>query len=135
MKVDLTDLNPGVFFPWDEKKPKAGGITIRDCSVEESKRISKETTRIEKKFRRHQPYDEVIVDEDKRDKLQWDYIIVDWSGVFNKEGKELPCNTANKFALMNGSPKFAQKVIDCLDKITEGSVKQEALVEKNSKPS
>jgi len=69
---------------------------------------------------------------EERKKFQadmWDYVIVDFDGMFDKAGKAIPVTKENKVKLMN-VPAVDRFVSKCLKILGEESIKQiEALNE------
>jgi hypothetical protein len=125
MQVDMKDLNPGVFFPFDEDNEK-DGITLRVMNTKELERIFLRTQVKKVEVKGNPPsrftYSEYKKDgEEKEFEMTWDYCIMDWKGVIGADGKEIPCTSTNKVALMSQSHKFSSFVTSCAKKINEES--------------
>ena len=132
MKLNLDDLNPGTFFPFDEFDDDSGGITIRLANGAKMDEINKKCSKKKTEYRRHVRHEYVIEDEKKRSDMLWDYVIMEWNGVTNeKTGEEIPCTTENKIMLMRGSVKFSNFVGSCIEKLTEEMEAFEEDLEKN----
>jgi len=133
MKINLNEPNPGVFFRWpNAKTDEEGGITLRALNIEALTAIDDATTTKKKKFRGHTPYDDVKVDEKRREELIWDYCIVDWENLQDENGKDIPCTLENKVMLMRTQFQFSVFVADCLDQLTEFAEGQKETELKNS---
>ncbi len=134
MRVDTKDLNPGVFFPFDEEEDdeSPGGITIRLANGEILDVINKKCTAKKVVFRRGQRHEVIEEDEKRRSELLWEYVIMDWTGLDDEEGVPIPCTKDNKVLLMRGSVKIASFVGNCVEKLTEDSELYDEVLEKNS---
>lgn len=128
MKFNLDNLNPGVYFPFEDDE---GGVTVRVASADVIRGIDKKTVKKKVQFRRGQRYEIDDTDEEKRSALVWDYAIVDWNGVFDNDGNEIPCTTDNKIKLMNGSVQFSRFIGNCLEQLTEDVEAYDEELEKN----
>lgn len=134
MKVDLDELNPGVFFPFDDKDESEDpdGTMVRIANGEILESINKKCITKKNMFRRGQRYEVVEENEKLRSEMLWDYIIISWKGIQNeKTGEDIPCTTDNKILLMRGSVKFATHIGNCVEKLTEDAEKAEEDLEKN----
>jgi len=131
MKLNLKDLNPGVFFPFDEDKEDEGGVFIRLANTEVIEEINKKCTKKKVIFRRGQRHEVTEDDEARRSALLWKYVIFDWKGLEDEDGHEIPCNDDNKILLMRKSVKFSSFVGDCIEKLTEEVEVFEEGLEKN----
>lgn len=128
MKFDLENLNPGVFFPFEDSE---GGITIRLASGEALNDIDKKCVKKKVEYRKGQRYEVVNVNDEKRSTLLWDYVIVDWEGVTDLEGNPIPCTQENKHRLMIGSTRFSNFVSKCVENLAEDIEEIEEELEKN----
>jgi len=131
MKIDLDNLNPGVFFLFDEDNEKEGGATIRLANGEILSKIDEKCITKKTKMTRRGSVEEVKENKDLRNEMLWDYVIVDWKGVEDLKGKEIPCTKANKVKLMKGSVKFSSFVGNCIDQLNEDFESYEEDLEKN----
>lgn len=134
MKLNMNNLNPGTFFPWDgEPKNSKNGITVRELSSGELKRINKATFKknIVMYDRKGTPYNEPVYDEEKQDEMIYDYSIVNWTGLEDDDGKPIPCNTKNKYALMSEVPAFMMFVTECIKQVSTVAKDTEEAAEKN----
>ena len=132
MRLNLDDLNPGTFFPFDEFDNDSGGVTIRLANGEKMEEINKKTTKKKAEYRRHVRHEYVVEDEKKRSELLWDYVIIDWKGLIeDKNGVEIPCTTENKIRIMRGSVKFSNFVSLCIEALTTETESIEEGLEKN----
>lgn len=117
--IDLQDLNPGAWFPFGN----GGQVCVRTCAADDLDAISKqcEKEKIEYKLNERTRQMERIkysdVNEERRKRLYWDYIIVDWKGLVDKDGNDIPCTSEMKATLMGKSTKFAKFILDCLEKL------------------
>lgn len=133
MRIDTENLNPGVFFPFAEEEDNddPGGITIRLANGEVLDTINKKCTKKRVEFRRGQRFEVIDEDDKRRSELLWDYVIIDWKGLDDMEGKPIPCTKDNKISLMRGSVRVAAFVGNCIEKLTEESELYEEALEKN----
>jgi hypothetical protein len=99
-------------------------VSLRICSLDELKRIRKQTVKEKFTFKRLDgaPYrvkwDET--DEEAQSSMIWDYCIVDWQEMYDKDGETpLALTAENKMMLMNKSAKFAKFVTDSMTKLNE----------------
>jgi hypothetical protein len=131
MKFDLTELNPGVFFSFDENEDGAGGVTIRLANGKILDEINKACIKKKVEFRRGQRHEVIIDNDELRSKMLWEYVIIDWKGLYDQDGKEIPCTKENKVMLMQGSVKFSSFIGNCVEKLTEETEAYEGNLEKN----
>ena len=130
MKFDLNNLNPGVFFPFEDDE-EGGGVTVRIANGAIIEKIDKKC--VKKKVTMRMGRREEIIEENKelRNKMLWDYIIIDWKGIFDINGDPIQCTMENKDKLMKGSVKFSSFVSDCISRLNEESEFYEEVLEKN----
>jgi len=131
MKFDLDNLNPGVFFPFEDDDDEKGGVEIRVANAGTMEIINKETTKKKVEWRRNQRVEYDVVDEDKRSRMLWDYVIISWKNVDDNNGNPIPCTTENKIKLMKESPIFSGFVGNCIDTLTAESETRDEELEKN----
>lgn len=70
-------------------------------------------------------------DDEMRDQLFWDYVIMDWELLLDKNGKEIPKTAEFKLKLMQKSAKFARFVSECLKKLSDDEAEIEEEKTKN----
>ena len=131
MKFDLTELNPGVFFSFDENEDGEGGVTIRLANGKILDEINKACIKKKVEFRRGQRHEVIIDNDELRSKMLWEYVIIDWKGLYDQDGKEIACTKENKVMLMQGSVKFSSFIGNCVEKLTEETEAYEGNLEKN----
>jgi len=131
MKFDLAELNPGVFFSFDENEDGEGGVTIRLANGKTLDEINKACIKKKVEFRRGQRHEVIIDNDELRSKMLWEYVIIDWKGLYDQDGKEIPCTKENKVMLMQGSVKFSSFIGNCVEKLTEETEAYEGNLEKN----
>ena len=132
MKFDLNELNPGAFFSFDEYEGEdGGGVTIRLANGKTLDEINKACIKKKVEFRRGQRHEVIIDNDELRSKMLWEYVIIDWKGLYDQDGKEIPCTKENKVMLMQGSVKFSSFIGNCVEKLTEETEAYEGNLEKN----
>jgi len=131
--MDFTSENSGKWFWFNGKDENSGGICLRVLSIDESRRIDKLTTTKKWKPIRGQVTELKTIDEELRDKLVWDYCIVDWKDV-KLDGKEVKPTADSKVAMM-GSNAFATFFLDKVTELNEDNEISTEQLEKNSKTS
>lgn len=124
MKFDLDNLNPGVWFEYDDK---SFSVEVRVCAGIDLERIFKMTEKKRVEYKRNSRFEVFDIDNEKRDKLMWDFCVLNWKGIQDGKGKELACTIKNKIKLMKGSVLFASFIGDCLEKLSADS----ALIQKD----
>lgn len=122
MKIDLENMNPGVTFYFDKADEAGGHIVLRVLSGKTLEKITNRCRqkRIEVKGSpptRFEYLDFKKGGEEKEFELTWDYCLMDWQGVVDKNGTDIPCTPENKILLMKGSPMFSKFVMDCVGKV------------------
>jgi len=125
--------NPGTWFYFNPDNESAGGVCLRELSVDEVDRIERLTVKTKKKVSRG-----VVVEDKKEDtkmasRLRWDFCIVDWSEV-SLDGKQLECTTENKVKMMKVTD-FVKFIVDSLNELVEANESIEKARLKNSKSS
>lgn len=136
MLINLAEPNPGVFFNWpNAKTDKDGGITLRALTLEKLEEVDNLTITKKKRFRGSIPYDDIKIDEKKKEELIWDYCIVNWENLQDEKGKDIPCTLENKINLMKTQFQFSVFVADCLDQLSEFTEGQKETESKNSSKS
>ena len=115
MKFNIKELNPGVWFYFNDDKPEEGGVCLRRMTSQRLKEINKETQSVKVEFRKRRRHEVVKTDDYKHDLLFWDYCIADWVAVEDNEGNPIPPTPENKGLLMGGSPGFASFVAEGME--------------------
>ncbi len=128
MKFNLEDLNPGVFFPFEDED---NGVTIRLANGEIIDEIEKKCTKKKVVFRKGQRHEVIEENKSMRSEMLWDYVIVGWDGVEDSNGNAIPCTTKNKIMLMRGSVKFSAFIGNCVEQLSEDVEVYEEELEKN----
>lgn len=131
MIIDIENLNPGTWFDFDEDKPEKGAICVRHLSPEKADDFSEECTTKKRKFHKGRPYETSDFDKKKYDGKFWDYIIVDWKNLKDKDGTEIPCTAENKYKLVKKSPFFVNLVNNAIDKLEAAEAEFQEATEKN----
>lgn len=75
-------------------------------------------------------YDQTPAQEKKERELIWDYAIVDWEGLLDKNGQPIPVTLENKLKLMQNQC-FARFAGRCLQLVTGAVAEKKAELEKN----
>jgi len=127
--MDFRSENTGKWFWFNEKDDSDGGICLRVLSLDESRRIDKLTTTSKWKPIRGQITEIKTVDDAMRDRLVWDYCIVDWKDI-KLDGKELKPTADTKIAMMK-SNTFATFFLDKVTELNEANEVSTTLLEKN----
>lgn len=131
MKLNLEDLNPGTFFPFEEGSDDKGGVTIRLANSEILDEIAKRCTKTKFEYRRGQRFEITTVDEELKGEILWNYVIIDWSGLFDLQGNDIPCTKENKLMLMKKSVKFSSFVSKSVEALSEKISEYNEDLEKN----
>lgn len=133
MKLNLENLNAGVKFLFDEKNPAEGSVTLRMPTTPERRAMDKATTVKEISFTNGVRYVDTAIDQEKKDRMFWETIIVEWDGHVDAKGKAIPCTKDMKIQLMEQCPKFAAKVNKAFVKLAEMAEAEEAAAEEAAK--
>lgn len=134
MKFDLDDLNPAVWFDLPDDDD-GGRVQVRTCAGGDLEQIIKETTKKRVEYKRGQRYEYIESDDEKHQRLLWDFCIVDWENIYDAKGKKIPCTIENKLLLMKHSIPFATFVGECLEKLNTDTLAMKTVAEKNSSTS
>jgi len=118
MRFDLDNLNPGVWFEFDDK---SFSVEVRMCAGQDLESIFKKTQKERVEYKRNGRFEYLDIDHDKRDEMMWDFIVVSWKGIEDGKGKQLPCTTETRKKLMKGSVLFANFIGECLEKLNADS--------------
>jgi len=132
MKLNLENLNPGVKYLIDESNPAEGSVTLRMPTTPERRAMDKATTVKEISFEKGVRYVDTVIDQEKKDRMFWDTIIVEWDGHVDAKGKPIPCTKEMKIQLMEQCPEFSAKVNEFFVKLAEGSKAATEEAAKNS---
>lgn len=134
MEFDVTNLNPGTWFPLG-KDEKDGRICLRICDAESLRQIRKQTVKKKVEFKKvegkPERFESADVNDDLQEELIWDYCIIDWEGILDKDKNPIPCTRENKIMLMNKSVTFAKIVSEGLSAIRDQIEEGESASEKN----
>ena len=108
MQIKFKAPNEGLFFHWPGAKNSKdkGGITVRALNVKTLAEINKAITTTEEEVQGAKIVSRDVIDKDLREAMIVDYCIIDWTGLTDEEGKDLPCTKANKLKLMREHPVF-----------------------------
>jgi len=131
--MNFESKSNGKWFWFNGHSSDDGGVCLRTMSIDESRRIDKITTTSKHKPIRGQLVEIKTVDEAMRDRLSWDYCIVDWKDVC-LDGKPLEPNAENKILMMKNNT-FASFFLDKIAELNEEYEISRELLEKNSKTS
>ena len=131
MKFNMKDLNPGTWFKFNEGDEESGSICLRVLNAEKLAEIRDKTIRTEVEYRNNNRYEYQKMDNAARDKIIWDYCIVDWNGLEDDEGNVIDCTTENKIKLMNGHVGFSSFIEACLEKLNRLNDEHAEYLEKN----
>ena len=106
LRLNMNDLNPGIFFLWPtSEKKEQGGITVRALTNQKRDEFLTATTTEEEDYRDGRVYVRKDEDKDTFNELTYDYCIVDWTELYDND-KPIPCNKKNKLKLMKEHPVF-----------------------------
>lgn len=148
-QFDLENLDEGTWFTFcesridengntifDNPKEGAGKVCLRQASFDALEKIRKECGgKIKREFvlnpksRRMESveYRDQTDDERKKDReMLWDYVIVAWEGLKDKNGNEIEINIENKMRLIS-VPMFDRFIARCLESLSN----QKEVTEKN----
>ena len=129
MRFNLSDLNPPAWF--DHPKHEDSRICLKVLSSAEMESINRKTTKTTIEYRRGQRFEVEKVDEKKRNELTWSAAIVDWEGIYDEHGDEIPCTDENKVLLMQNAPTFTSWVLESLEQISGDNIQRQEEAEKN----
>ena len=129
MRFNLSDLNPPAWF--DHPEHEGSRICLKVLSSAEMESINKQTVKNKIEYRRGQRFEVEKVNEKKRNELTWATAIVDWQGIFDETGNELPCTDENKVLLMQNAPSFTSWVLESLEQMSDDGLRRQEEAEKN----
>jgi len=143
MPFDISNLNPGTWFPFpletDERKRKSKGkkeydekVCIRLHTADFFDDLEERTAKVERdyvqpkkengKINKRAPLQVVeyrnVINKELRNELLWDYLIVDWVLYDYKSKEKIPCTKEMKLKLMRNSIEFATYISDCIEILT-----------------
>lgn len=130
LRFDLSDLNPPTWF--DHPEDNEARICLRVAAGKDFDKIRSATTKRVPEYRRGQRFEVEKVDEELRSEMTWQHCLVDWEGIVDSEGESIECTPENKVLLMQGSPRFAAWVSDCLEILNQAHAEKTESAEKNS---
>ena len=131
MKLNLKDLNPGTWFQFDENDPESGSICLRVLNAGKLAEIRDKTIKTQVEYRGTNRFEYQDMDNAARDRIIWDYCIVDWEGLIDDEEVPIECTTETKIALMNGHVGFSMFIESCLEKLNKLNEVHAEYLEKN----
>lgn len=131
MKFNMKDLNPGAWFNFDDEDSATGKILIRVLNSERLAEIRNKTIKTNVEYRGDKRFEFQDIDHSARDRIIWDYCIVDWTDLVDDDEIPIECTTDNKIKLMNEHIGFSLFVESCLDKLNAQSEKMSEYSEKN----
>lgn len=107
------DLNPGTWFTLDG----GGKICLRTCNGDTLREFRKKTVKKRAEYKNNQRFVVEETDDDAMSALIWDYCIVNWENILDKNRQPIPCNRDTKNKLMGGSLAFSRCVAEKLDEL------------------
>jgi len=116
MSVNFSPKNEGVWFYFDPSNEELGGVCLREVTVDESRRIEKDTTTTHRKNLGGQSIEIKEHDEIGSFRLVMQYCLVDWKGVL-VDGQPVECNAMGKERAMK-CHDFVKFVTECIDNLT-----------------
>ncbi len=129
--VDLNEVPQGTWFDLDG----GGRIELKILSADEFKEIRKITVKKEVTYKRLDGKPERIAYDDVNEELQnelfWDKAILNWEGILDKNGEEIPCTKEMKVLLMSKSVQFMKIVSKYMATLNEDEERRLASLEKN----
>ncbi len=128
MKLDISNLNPGIWFEIPNTDAK---VCLRICSPEIIEEIDLKTVKKIVEYKNSQRFEIEKIDRKLRNELIWDYVIVDWKNVNDNDDKPIECTKENKIMLIGKVAWFVEFISNCLDKINLVNIEQEGKEEKN----
>jgi hypothetical protein len=128
MGWNLDDLNPPAKFWYVDNGKKTGDwVSLCLASDEDNKRFfdlvgvkEKVEYRKDPQTRQMQRLTYFDSTDEQRDRFNeeiWDFSIKEWNLTGKSKEDKVPCTRENKVKLMRGSPKFAQWIAECLEKM------------------
>ena len=128
MKIDFDNMNPPIEIPYGED---GASVTLRVCAGDDFRAIERKyPSRVE--YKNGQRFEFVPRDvEARRADDVWDFCIVEWKGLVDKNNDPIPCTRENKLLLMGKSILFAKFVAEGLTKIREDMEVQGDILAKN----
>ena len=114
MTVLSLDDRPAVWFIMEG----GGRVRMRPVTPEAMRDIRRQTTTRKVEYQKVDgvatrfPYEEI--DEDMQNELLWDHIIMEWEGMTDGKGAEVPCTKENKVRAMLRDKRFAAFFNDSL---------------------
>jgi len=131
MKFNMKDLNPGAWFNFDDDDPDTGKICVRVLNSGRLAEIRNTTIKTNVEYRGDKRFEFQDIDHSARDRIIWDYCIVDWVDLVDDDEAPIECTTDNKIKLMNEHVGFSLFVESCLDKLNAQNEINSEYSEKN----
>jgi len=126
MIVDLEE-KPGEWFELAD----GGRMQLKALSTQGYKAIQKQVVQKKHDFvfnkmtRAMERIDYTEINDELREELFWDTIIVAWENLFDGKGNPIPCTKENKVQLMARSTKFKNVVEECMRKLNSIQLERE----------
>lgn len=127
----LKDPNPGIWFKFDETDPESGEISIRAVNQAKRKEIHNATVKRKVEYKHGQRFEYQDADDDLFSEMLWDYVIADWTGLEDDDGKPIPCTKENKIFLMMNNVGFATFLGQCMETVNQDIEERMGAAEKN----
>jgi len=131
MKFRLQDLNPGAWFNFDVDDPETGRIRLRVLNAQKLTEIRDTTMTNKVEYHADNRFEYQEIDNAARDRIIWDYCIIEWEGLVDDDDVPIECTTDNKIKLMNGHIGFSTFIEACLEKLNKENEKFREFSEKN----
>lgn len=131
MKINMKDMNPGMWFAFEPDNPDSGEICIRVLNGEKLAAIRNNTVKTKVEYREDNRFEYQDIDHTARDNIIWDYCIVDWKGLTDDDDNPIECNTEKKIELMNGHVGFSLFVENCMQRVNKQNDVYREYSEKN----
>lgn len=134
-----SEIKPDGEITYLEPEKGAGQVCVRIADAETIEKIHAQTRKkvaenvLNPKTRTMERliyFDQTPEQEKKEREMIWDHAIVEWKGILDMKGKEIPCTLENKLKLMN-IPVFARFVGRCFQLIGGNTEEKKAAAEKN----
>ena len=128
----LKDLNPGIWFKFNEDDPESGEICVRPLNAQQMDAMRKKGIKKKVEYKHGQRFEVQETNDEVFQEMLWDYVIHDWKGLEDDDGTPIPCTTENKLRLVLEHAGFATGVGEFREKAAEIIEDQIKVAEKNS---
>lgn len=134
MKINFSDLNPPMWFYFDDDDPESGRVLIKSLSPKEGEQLMKECSKkMPPEYRGGHRYEiPDKLDEKKYNRMLWDAVILDWENLVDEKDEPIPCTADNKLRLMYEAPFFLEFITKNLKIMDANRDQRMEQVEKNS---